>query len=133
MLLKELATIIKPGITKNTRTPSDVIALASNNITNTNGICFEEVRYVTPHPAKDAELIRHGDILAVIAGPDIGKIAVYGLPMKAVTTSSMVIIRPNNNSLEKKLKQLQARIMLLEPTGTTLPRITVKQLENLEL
>ena len=133
MKLKEIATI-KSGkhFAKDTEV-GDCLLIRPKNISTNNELILKDETFIKCDD--DTHLLENGDIVMNITGSvdNIGNFYVYNLPIPAIASESIVVIKSDDKEIVEKLKKAYYKIKTLVSGGTAIPKIFIKDLENLEV
>lgn len=139
-MLGDYATIILGTSTRNSEftEKGDVLILRLKHFKNNEELVFSSNENYTEINEKNKRyLIQEGDIIMAITGSLslIGNMFQYKLPMKAIISGSLIIIRPKKNpdELYNMLKNKYYHIKTMVTIGGVIPRINTSQIRELEL
>lgn len=116
----------------------EALILRQSNIKNNGELVFSsDEKYTEINEQNKRYLIQEGDIIMATTGPlnIIGNMFQYKLPMKAIVAGPLIIIRPNENpeGLYNRLKDKYYHIKTMVSPIAGMPRITIRQIRELEL
>ncbi len=139
-MLADYATIILGTSTRNSEftEKGDVLILRLKHFKNNEELVFSSnENYTEINEQNKRYLIQEGDIIMAITGSLslIGNMFQYKLPMKAIISGSLIIIRPKKNpdELYNMLKNKYYHIKTMVTIGGVIPRISTSQIRELEL
>ena len=116
----------------------EALILRQSHIKNNGELVFSSKEiYTEINEQNKRYLIQKGDIIMATTGPLslIGNMFQYKLPMKAIVAGPLIIIKPNENpeGLYNRLKDKYYHIKTMVSPIAGMPRITIRQIRELEL
>jgi hypothetical protein len=117
----------------------EVLILSAKNLANNDELTLSKNEKYTQRNADiEHQLIRSGDIILVTTGNIklIGNMFLYNLPIMAIASSNLTIIRPFGDSQElySLLERRYYHIKTMAPTtNRIIPRISRRQICEIEL
>lgn len=139
-MLQDYAVIIQGAAIRSSEFTEnrEALILRQSHIKNNGEIVFStDENFIEINEQNKRYLIQEGDIIMATTGPlnIIGNMFQYKLSMQAIVSSLLIIIRPNENpeGLYNRLKDKYYHIKTMVSPIAGMPRITIRQIRELEL
>lgn len=139
-MLEDYAFIIQGAVIRSSEFTEngEVLILKQSHIKNNGELVLSSNEiYTKINEQNKRYLIQEGDIIMATTGPlnIIGNMFQYKLPMKAIVAGPLIIIRPKGNpeELYNKIKDKYYHIKTMVTPVAAIPRINIRQIQEIEL